>query len=110
MTREDKVLIQILAAFTNGRSISPLQDVSLEALYQTAQKHNVAGIVSSMIQPVLKTCAEDSAARKFQEIYMATIFRSVQMEEEVKLFADRMDEAGIPCGPVLDVKEAIFPP
>lgn len=96
MTREDEVLIQILAAFTNGRSISSFQDVSLEALYQTAQKHNVAGIVSSMIQPVLKTYVENPAARKFQESYMATIFRSVQMEEEVKLFADRMDEGGIP--------------
>ena len=96
MTREDQILIQILAAFINGRSISSLQDVSLEALYQAAQKHNVGGIVSSMLQPFLKSRAEDPAARKFQEIYMATVFRSVQLEEEVKMFADRMDQAGIP--------------
>lgn len=49
MTREDQILIQILAAFTNGRSIGSLRDVSLEALYQAAQKHNVGGIVSSML-------------------------------------------------------------
>ena len=55
MTREDQILIQILAAFTNGRSIGSLRVVSLEALYQAAQKHNVGGIVSSMLQPVLKT-------------------------------------------------------
>lgn len=96
MTREDQILIQILDAFINGRSISSLQDVSLEALYQAAQKHNVGGIVSSMLQPFLKSRAEDPAARKFQEIYMATVFRSVQLEEEVKMFADRMDQAGIP--------------
>lgn len=96
MTREDQILIQILATFTNGRSIGVLQDISLEALYQAAQKHNVGGIVSSMLQPVLKTRAEDPAARKFREIYMATIFRSVQLEEEVKMFADRMEQAGIP--------------
>lgn len=63
MTREDQILIQILAAFTNGRSIGSLRDVSLEALYQAAQKHNVGGIVSSMLQPVLKTRAEDPAVR-----------------------------------------------
>ena len=96
MTREDQILIQILAAFTNGRSIGSLRDVSLEALYQAAQKHNVGGIVSSMLQPVLKTRAEDPAARKFREICMATIFRSVRLEEEVKMFADRMEQAGIP--------------
>mgnify|MGYP006072514721 FL=1 len=96
MTREDQILIQILAAYINGRSISSLRDVPLEALYQAAQKHNVGGIVSSMLQPVLKTRAEDPAARKFREICMATIFRSVQLEEEVKMFADRMEQAGIP--------------
>ena len=96
MTREDQILIQILAAFTNGRSIGSLRDVSLEALYQAAQKHNVGGIVSSMLQLVMKTRAEDPAVRKFQEIYMATIFRSVRLEEEVKMFADRMEQAGIP--------------
>ena len=96
MTREDQILIQILAAYINGRSIGSLRDVSLEALYQAAQKHNVGGIVSSMLQPVLKTRAEDPVARKFREICMATVFRSVQLEEEVKMFADRMDQAGIP--------------
>lgn len=96
MTREDQILIQILAAYINGRSIGSLRDVSLEALYQAAQKHNVGGIVSSMLQPVLKTRAEDPAARKFREICMATIFRSVRLEEEVKMFADRMEQAGIP--------------
>ena len=54
MKREDQILVEILAGFVNGRSVRCLPDVSLEALYETAQKHNVAGIAAAMLPPVWK--------------------------------------------------------
>ena len=52
MKREDQILVEILADFVNGRSVRCLPDVSLEALYETAQKHNVAGIAAAMLLPL----------------------------------------------------------
>ena len=72
MRREDQILVEILADFVNGRSVRCLPDVSLEALYETAQKHNVAGIAAAMLLPVLKEQKKEDAYRTFQEVYMAT--------------------------------------
>ena len=96
MKREDQILVEILADFVNGRSVRCLPDVSLEALYETAQKHNVAGIAAAMLLPVLKEQKKEDAYRTFQEVYMATVYRSVLLEEEVKAFAARMEEAQVP--------------
>lgn len=96
MRREDQILVEILADFVNGRSVRCLPDVSLEALYETAQKHNVAGIAAAMLLPVLKEQKKEDAYRTFQEVYMATVYRSVLLEEEVKAFAARMEEAQVP--------------
>ncbi len=96
MRREDQILVEILADFVNGRSVRCLPDVSLEALYETAQKHNVAGIAAAMLLPVLKEQKKEDAYRTFQEVYMATVYRSVLLEEEVKAFAARMEETQVP--------------
>ena len=89
MKREDQILIDLLADFVNGQSPGALPEVSLGALYQTACKHNVTGIVAELLHPFLEN-AEEPAVRKLQESHMATVFRSVLLEEEVKLFSARM--------------------
>ena len=95
MKREDQILIDLLADFVNGQSPGALPEVSLDALYQTACKHNVTGIVAELLHPFLEN-AEEPAVRKLQESHMATVFRSVLLEEEVKLFSARMEEEKIP--------------
>ena len=70
----------------NGQSPGALPEVSLDALYQTACKHNVTGYVAEMLHPFLEN-AEEPAVRKLQESHMATVFRSVLLKEEVKLFS-----------------------
>ena len=96
MKQEDQILIEILADFVNERSMRRLPGVSLEVLYETAQKHNVTGIVAAMLMPVLKGREKDPLYRKFQEAQMATVFRSVLLKEEVERFAACMEEAQIP--------------
>lgn len=95
MKREDQILIDLLADFVNGQSPGALPEVSLDALYQTACKHNVTGVVAEMLHPFLEN-AEEPAVRKLQESHMATVFRSVLLKEEVKLFSARMEEEKIP--------------
>lgn len=55
MKREDQILIDLLADFVNGQSPGALPEVSLDALYQTACKHNVTGVVAEMLHPFLET-------------------------------------------------------
>ena len=69
MKREDQILIDLLADFVNGQSPGALPEVSLDALYQTACKHNVTGIVAELLHPFLEN-AEEPAVRKLQESRM----------------------------------------
>ena len=95
MKKEDTFLIEILKTFINEQKLPDLPEVSLESLAKRASKHNVSGIVYHMLSLFLDQNPDSAVSRLLKDQYIATVYNSVFKENEVNLFAEKMEEAHI---------------
>lgn len=59
--------------------------------------HEISRNIQFMIFRLLKERTDDSVAHRLQESFIAAVYRSVLIEEDVKIFMAKMDTAGSVC-------------
>lgn len=96
MVKEDEFLIDILQLYIQGQKLTELPEISVENLLESAEKQNVAGIVSYMVAPLLNTADNGAVLQKLKDRYIVTVYQSTIKDAEAALLAEKLEQAQIP--------------
>lgn len=96
MEQEDIFLIEVLKAFIHEKKLSDIPALSMKKLYETAVKHNVAGIIFYMLRHLMEDQKDSDIYQALKKQYIITIYNSAVKEREVEIFAEKLEQTHIP--------------
>lgn len=96
MKQEDIFLIEVLKAFIHEKKLSDIPALSMKKLYETAVKHNVAGIIFYMLRHLMEDQKDSDIYQALKKQYIITIYNSAVKEREVEIFAEKLEQTHIP--------------
>lgn len=94
--KTEKVLLALAGSVVCGSVADrqPVQEISMEALYQLAKKQDLAHLAGAALEK-LGLLGADEVSKQFQKQAVAAVYRQARMDRELQRICDTLSEAGI---------------